>query len=1662
MHGGKNVLVSSPTGTGKTLTGFLAIINELFLKSRNDQLEDKIFCIYISPLKALANDINRNLNEPLEEIYRIAEEIELKLPRIRPAVRSGDTTQNDRQKMLRKPPHILITTPESLALALTAPKFKEKFKDVKYVIVDEIHEISSSKRGTLLSLNLERLEELSPDFIRIGLSATQAPLPTIANFLCGFEDGKPRECEIIDVNLKRGLDLQTLTPVEDLTTAAFEVANERMYDVLAKLIEEHKTTLIFTNTRSATEHVAIRLKARGVDSLEAHHSSLGKELRLNVEEKLKRGELKCVISSTSLELGIDIGSVDLVIQIGSPKSVSKGLQRIGRAGHSISRLSQGRFVVFNLDDLVECAVLTKAAYDRNIDRVNIPEMALDVLSQAVVGMSLEKTWGIDESLKLIKRSYPYRNLTMETFLSVINYLAGRIENNTIYSKIWYDESQNVFGKKRSTRMIYFMNVGTIPDDSDYRVIDVSGRHLGQLSDKFVERMSAGDIFVLGARTYAFIRTRGNRVIVRDATGLKPTIPSWTGEMLPRSYDLGRLIGEFREYMEAQNEGENTLKYLMENYHLDQNGARSIISYIKGQSKFQIPTHSRLYVEGYKDGDLYSIIFLIPLGRRVNDALSRAYAQAISNQFETNTRITVTDDGFMLTVDSSIPVRKVVKLINQENFVDYVKRSILNTAVFKERFRQCATRSLMVLKKYKGHEVSIVIQQLRSDRVLRAIENIPNFPVVVETLREIMEDMMDVPSALKYVKDVIDTESFITKEYSNEASPFSLSLILAGVSDVVLMEERAKLMKELQSRIVDRVYGTEFMDFKVKDPRIVQRYYESKVPLVADRDSFMKNSQYFPMTDLYRTRMNSPFPYVSEDRREELREYINEAIKEGKLWSVSNRGIFWVSPERYEIFKDLFARSGGINEQDERILNLCNNSTVKEIEKESEMSESEVKGIINDLENRYLIRRNTNRDTVSYVKVENIPKPEYGPEELITQVIQTMGPMTFDEISVRYPMEREKLSEILDFLVSNGTLMMDYVTPVFAKQYIVKEDLEKILSMVSTDPSMIRSGRFTSRFSNVNEYLENLGFYTDVRSVRGRVRNFNENEMPTIIHLRGRFIKHRPTVIIKEMALSLQKLRESELDKNEVKALEFLNFGSVKIDALARELSLDLKSTRQIVKELQHRILAYETNGIVTRITERYEFTRNDAMKTLLKYSGPLTTNEIMGTFWFYIKSGDLAGIDTFAGRHGIYYGSVVERPPEAIILPINDPVSAITGRLVTEGSSLNSIFFDGGKITALLGIEERPGVLWIDELSSDNSENMDALLRYIEDESNTQNQIVVFTNVPERYKDNLKRFNYDSSGNSAVRSRDRVELLYEKDLFSRSMISYGQISSDGKTTMESIGNARLGIRDVSESHCMGIRASELDSYFFSDLLFSFSGPMCTASKGTMESISLFRTIRSMNLDRTQTEILKLIMDFPRSEDEILSAAKGSHDRNVAAIRSLWDGAVICKDSGSKYRYVVEKFSLEEATQVVVESILNMIGFVDEEIYTQITCSKNLDEYGKVIKKMQKDGKCRIGITVDSMRIINLSKRFEDSKKRNRNALIISSRDLVYQVFKNHIKSTTGPGARKIIYVLNGEIRAFTIVKRNKNEITIESMEGDEKLRQDFIRSLTNSGFSVRY
>ena len=1655
IHQSKNVLVSSPTGTGKTLTGFLAILNELFSKARNNQLNDEILCVYISPLKALANDINKNLNTPLEEIYEIAEKMELKLPKIRVGVRTGDTEQKDRQKMLKKPPHILITTPESLSLALTAPKFKEKFTTVKYVIIDEIHEISSSKRGTLLSLNMERLEEIAHGYTRIGLSATQAPLPTIAAFLCGYENGIQRQCEIIDVDIKRGLDLMTLTPVKDLTSSGFEVANERMYDILAKLIEEHKTTLIFTNTRSSTEHVAIRLKARGIDSLEAHHSSLGKETRISVEEKLKKGELRCVISSTSLELGIDIGSIDLVIQIGSPKSVSKGLQRIGRAGHSISELTLGRFVVFTLDDLVECAVLTRASYERDIDRVNIPKGALDVLSQAIVGMSLEKVWNIDDAYNLIRRTYPYRNLKKEDYMAVIEYLAGRVENNTIYSKIWYDEEAKTMGKKKSTRMIYFMNIGTIPDDSDYKVIDTNGRHLGQLSDKFVERMVAGDIFVLGARTYAFIKTRGNRVMVRDATGMKPTIPSWSGELLPRSYDLGTLIGKFRETVASRLDEEPQLKnWLIENYRVDENGARSIISYIRAQSKFTIPTDRHLYVEGYEEEGLYSVVFLIPLGRRLNDALSRAYGQAIANRFLMNTRITVTDDGFMLTFEKKVDIKNIIELINTGNFINYVRDSISNTTIFKERFRQCATRALMVLRKYKGHEVSIVIQQLRSDRVLKALENIHNFPVIMETYREIMNDMMDVPAALRYISEIIERGNYTIADYSTKSSPFSLSLILASVSDIVLMEDRAKLLRELQSRIVDKVYGTEYMDFKIKDHRIVDLFYSSRVPRVSDEYTMMELFEYFPYVDISRSRFNSPFPYGTDDSAKICRKL---AI-EGRIESVYVRGIYWTLPERVDLFRKLFTRHKELTDEDKKILEHLEGKTMKDIAHELSLPEDAVKNSLNTLEAMYLIKRNFSGETTVYFRREIPDKSQMAESDLVYSTINSMGPMTADELSIKLPMERELLDREILKNVSMGNLDEDYVTPVFAKQYIAHGHVEQILKYSGNDPEIKRKGKIMRHFDNGDQYLANIGYYTDPASIEMRVPS-GESPLRNSSVIEGRFFRHRNTVMHRDMALALQKLRENELKENEGRVYSYLEYGAATSEAISSALSMDIKEVRMIIKELQHSVLVYEENGRYGKIA-RTSMSRNEAMETLLTFTGPLTQNELMRNFWFYIKKGDLDNIPSSMGKKGMYFGEIPEGYPEDILVPARDPSSIYERQLLSYDSGFNMLFYSAGELSALLSADIYPEMVWISQVELEKEEEREKLLKYIDTNFVKKGRAVVFNNNAGKIVNMLEILGYSHGNDFWVKGRESFEVMYSDTFIENSLEYYGSTSGKTGTTRENIIEATLGIREGTEARMWAIRASDMESYFMSDLIFTFNGPMSISCKGTMETIAIYRALRPLEMTPMDQDVIRFILQFPASENEIVENVHGSHMQVEDSISRLWNSAVICKDSDSKYRFVIEKFSIEEAAGWIIRKILSVYGFINYEIYSQISGSCNEYYYKKFMDEYLKKNILKEVFLPDTKKFFLVKEEFLENGKNVKREVLLSPRDLLYSMIKQLIKKNFG-GTRKFIYAINGKVKMEIVVKRNRNDLLADSIEGEMEYLQDVKKIMAASGFSIR-
>ncbi len=689
IHNRKNVLISAPTGSGKTLTAFLSILNELVDSAEKQILEDRVYCVYVSPLKALNYDIEHNLLGPLKELEEVAE----KNLGLRVGVRTGDTTAYQKQKMLKKPPHILITTPESLAIMINSPKFKLHLSKIQWLIVDEIHSLAENKRGVHLSLTMERLQRLSQGLTRVGLSATIAPLEEIAGYLVGYQGDKQRNCGIVDVQFLKQMDLQVLSPVRSLVDTDYMLKHRKMYELMHQLIQEHKTTLIFTNTRAATERVVHNLKEMFPDfypdeKIAAHHGSLSKDNRFKTEQDLREGKLKTVVSSTSLELGIDIGYVDLVLCLGSPKSVARFLQRAGRAGHQLHSTVKARIIVMDRDDLIECSLLLKSAIEKKIDRVHIPQNALDVLSQKIYGIVINEVINIYELFQLIKNSYCYHNLEWDDFFEIIKYLSGQyvsLEERHVYARIWYDRDTGDIGKRgKMARIIYMTNIGTIPEES-YVKVKIGEQVVGMIDEGFLERLKPGDVFVLGGNVYMFRFSRGMTAQVSSSVSRPPTVPSWFSEMLPLSFDLAMEISRFRRLMEDRFENkekkQEILKFIHEFLYVNEKAAESIYQYFYDQYHFsEIPSDKKILIETYMDRGRKYVIFHTLFGRRVNDCLSRILAFIIGRSQHRDVEIGITDNAFYLAAEKEFNAIRALKLLQQEDLRAVAEQAIEKSEV----------------------------------------------------------------------------------------------------------------------------------------------------------------------------------------------------------------------------------------------------------------------------------------------------------------------------------------------------------------------------------------------------------------------------------------------------------------------------------------------------------------------------------------------------------------------------------------------------------------------------------------------------------------------------------------------------------------------------------------------------------------------------------------------------------------------------------------------------------------------------------------------------------------------------------------------------------------------------------------------------------------------
>lgn len=804
----KNILVSSPTGSGKTLSAFGSILNYLVSLDEKEELEDKTYCVYVSPLKSLVSDIEVNLKRPMDEMEKIAG----RKFGINISMRTGDTTIAERQKMFKKTPHILICTPETLAILLTTSKFVEKFNALEFIVIDEIHALTN-KRGVYLSLTLERLCNFSViEPVRIGLSATIAPLEEIARFLVG----KERDCLIAEVKLLKKIEISLDFPGETILEAENVESQKRLYHLLDKLIQRHRTTLIFTNTRNATERIVHYLDMHFPGKYEGligvHHSSISKERRFDIENKLRKGELKAVVSSTSLELGIDIGSIDLVILLRSPKSVSRALQRIGRAGHQLHANPRGIFIVLDRDDLVECSILMKNMIEHRVDRAEIPKNALDVLAQQIYGMAITKIWDVDEMLSVIRKSYCYEHLTKEDFFSVVSYLAGdyALEHRSVYAKIWYDPVSKQVGKRgKLARVIYMTNIGTIPEEGFISVIvgsgESRGESVGKIDESFLERMKRGDIFVLGGKKYQFLFSRGMNAYVKAGITRNPTIPSWFSEMLPLHFDVALGISKFRGLIKERIQNKQECAAFIQSYvSCTKEIAEEIYLYMQEQEQFsEIPDDKTLIVEKFKEEKEY-LFFHSMFGRRVNDALARVYAYAAARLRYRDVEIGVGDGGFFISGES-LDEKKILALVTSENLMEILREAIEKTEILQRRFRHCAARSLMILRSYKGREKSVGKQHMHSGFLLHAVKKISGgFPILREARREVLEDLMDVKNARRVLEWIEQGKVKVKVIRVPLASPFGLQLMLQGRSDLIKIEDRASFLKrmhELHQKVI---------------------------------------------------------------------------------------------------------------------------------------------------------------------------------------------------------------------------------------------------------------------------------------------------------------------------------------------------------------------------------------------------------------------------------------------------------------------------------------------------------------------------------------------------------------------------------------------------------------------------------------------------------------------------------------------------------------------------------------------------------------------------------------------------------------------------------------------------------------------------------------------
>ena len=952
---GRTTLISAPTGSGKTLAAFLACIDRLVRKALAGDLADRTEVLYVSPLKALGNDIQKNLEVPLGEILAMAGERGLLMPEIRTAVRTGDTLMHERRAMLKRPPHILVTTPESLYILLTADKSRAILRDVETVIVDEIHAVADDKRGAHLTLSLERLEALTyKPPVRIGLSATQKPIEEVAHFLTGNSDSGSRPAAVIvNIGHKRTLDLAVEVPPMPLGPVASNEMWDEVYNRLVTLVERHRSTLVFVNTRRMAERLAHNLGERiGEENVATHHGSLSRKLRLAAEKKLKEGQVRVLVATASLELGIDVGTVDLVVQVNSPRAIAVTLQRVGRSGHWRGAVPKGRLFCTTRDDLLECAALVRAIRHGDLDRLMIPDSPLDVLAQQIVAACSAEEWSEDAMFALVRRAYPYRNLERATFDSILEMLSEGIaaKRGRYGAYVHRDRVNGKLRARRGARLAAITSGGAIPDNSLYAVVaEPDGIVVGTVDEDFAVESNRGDIMLLGNTSWMIrrIETNAGRVLVQDAHGAPPSVPFWRGEAPARTEELSEHIGTLREkisemlprtspvgFSATQPEVAMAVSWLKEECGLDDSGAEQAIEYIlQGRAVLgAVPTQTTVIAERFFDeGGGMQLVIHAPFGGRINKAWGLALRKRFCVGFNFELQAAATDNGLNIALaeQHSFPLADVFNFLQAATVQPILEQAALDSPIFATRWRWDANRALALLRFQNGKKVPAQIQRMRSDDLLASVfpdaaacfENIqgerqiPDHPLVGEVMKDVLTEAMDIDGLKLVLSGLADgrirclaVDTPVPSQFSHEilnANPY------AFLDDAPLEERRARavqMRRMLPESVLEEVGGL--------DPAAIAQVREEAWPDVRDADE---------LHDVLHTLVALPAGRAALDRTlrtsgqapeggsphmggapSEWLGHFERLVSEGRAGTAVIGGrVYWVAAERARTFSVLF-------------------------------------------------------------------------------------------------------------------------------------------------------------------------------------------------------------------------------------------------------------------------------------------------------------------------------------------------------------------------------------------------------------------------------------------------------------------------------------------------------------------------------------------------------------------------------------------------------------------------------------------------------------------------------------------------------------------------------------------------------------------------------------